>query len=145
MAKIIGNTIATPYPRPDWNQTDETKVDYIKNKPTDYVVEQGILGVWDYRKWSSGVAECWGIVTYTPPENVSMGGEIEVTVDLPFTFLSSPIAFIHPSALAYKIKKVYQLESFVTSVVMCVKLENDEELATTETISFAVNIKGKYE
>ncbi len=33
MAKIIGNTTAMPNPRPDWNQTDETKADYIKNKP----------------------------------------------------------------------------------------------------------------
>lgn len=33
MAKIIGNTTATPYPRPDWNQTDEAKADFIKNKP----------------------------------------------------------------------------------------------------------------
>ena len=33
MAKIIGNTTATPNPRPDWNQEDETKADYIKNKP----------------------------------------------------------------------------------------------------------------
>jgi len=33
MAKIIGNTTATPNPRPDWAQTDETKADYIKNKP----------------------------------------------------------------------------------------------------------------
>ena len=33
MAKIIGNTTATPNPRPDWLQTDETKADYIKNKP----------------------------------------------------------------------------------------------------------------
>ena len=32
MSKIIGNTTATPNPRPDWNQTDETKADYIKNK-----------------------------------------------------------------------------------------------------------------
>ena len=30
MAKIIGNTTATPNPRPDWEQTDETKADYIK-------------------------------------------------------------------------------------------------------------------
>ena len=30
---IVGNTTGTPYPRPDWNQTDETKADYIKNKP----------------------------------------------------------------------------------------------------------------
>ncbi len=35
MLKIIGNTTATPNPRPDWNQTDSTKADYIKNKPTN--------------------------------------------------------------------------------------------------------------
>lgn len=33
MAKIIGNTTATPMAVPDWAQTDETKADYIKNKP----------------------------------------------------------------------------------------------------------------
>ena len=33
MARIIGNTTATPNHRPDWEQTDETKADYIKNKP----------------------------------------------------------------------------------------------------------------
>lgn len=33
MAKIIGNTTATPNPQPDWAQTDKTKADYIKNKP----------------------------------------------------------------------------------------------------------------
>ena len=33
MSKIIGNTTATPNPRPDWLQTDETKADFIKNKP----------------------------------------------------------------------------------------------------------------
>lgn len=30
---IVGNTTATPTPRSDWAQTDETKADYIKNKP----------------------------------------------------------------------------------------------------------------
>ena len=25
----------------------------------DYVIEQGISGVWFYRKWNSGLAECW--------------------------------------------------------------------------------------
>lgn len=33
MAKIIGNPTVTPVPKPDWNQTDPTKADYIKNKP----------------------------------------------------------------------------------------------------------------
>ena len=34
MAKIIGNTTATPNPSPDWMQIDEAKADFIKNKPT---------------------------------------------------------------------------------------------------------------
>ena len=33
MSKIIGNTTTTPMAIPDWNQTDATKADYIKNKP----------------------------------------------------------------------------------------------------------------
>ena len=33
MTKIIGNTTATPNPRPDWLQDDPNKADYIKNKP----------------------------------------------------------------------------------------------------------------
>ena len=31
----------------------------------DYVVQQGTSGIWTYRKWSSGVAECWGSYTST--------------------------------------------------------------------------------
>ena len=26
----------------------------------DYVVEQGFEDIWTYRKWQSGIAECWG-------------------------------------------------------------------------------------
>lgn len=29
----------------------------------DLVVEQGTSGIWTYRKWSSGIAECWGSVS----------------------------------------------------------------------------------
>lgn len=31
--KIRGNTVGTTMPRPDWNQTNPAKADYIKNKP----------------------------------------------------------------------------------------------------------------
>lgn len=40
MAKIIGNTTATPVAIPDWKQTDEKKADYIKNKPEVLTEEQ---------------------------------------------------------------------------------------------------------
>lgn len=34
-------------------------------EPVDYIVEQGKSGSWTYRKWNSGVSECWGTVTGT--------------------------------------------------------------------------------
>ena len=39
MAKIVGNIVGLPNPQPDWNQTDETKADYVKNKPA--VIKNG--------------------------------------------------------------------------------------------------------
>lgn len=63
----------------------------------DFVVEQGTSGIWTYRKWNSGAAECWGLYTtsaialsrafgviYTHTNEV--GG-----VNFPFTFTSAPI------------------------------------------------------
>lgn len=51
MAKIIGNTTATTVAQPDWNQTDPTKVSYIKNKPDSFagggrtnIHNEGIFG-----------------------------------------------------------------------------------------------------
>ena len=36
----------------------ETKANSADNA-ADYVVEQGVSGIWTYRKWNSGLAECW--------------------------------------------------------------------------------------
>lgn len=36
MTKIVGNTVGTPMLRSDWEQTDEKKSDYIRNKPKDH-------------------------------------------------------------------------------------------------------------
>lgn len=30
---------------------------------TDYIIAQGTSGIWTYRKWASGISECWGIYT----------------------------------------------------------------------------------
>ena len=32
----------------------------IGTNVADYIVEQGTDGIWTYRKWNSGIAECWG-------------------------------------------------------------------------------------
>lgn len=51
MTKVIGNTTATPNPKPDWNQTDSTKADYIKNKPETATAESaGFMSAEDKQK-----------------------------------------------------------------------------------------------
>ena len=42
---------------------------------SDYVVEQGASDIWTYRKWASGIAECWGEVTlgeFTDPDQPTL-------------------------------------------------------------------------
>ena len=31
----------------------------------DYIVEEGTSGIWTYKKWNSGIVECWGGDTFT--------------------------------------------------------------------------------
>ena len=59
----------------------------IKN---DYIVEQGASGIWTYRKWNSGIAECWGNkVNVSIPTGWSSAG---VDIDLPFKFITVTLA-----------------------------------------------------
>lgn len=39
----------------------------------DYVVEQGTSGIWTYRKWNSGLSECFGGLSVSPTSPSSEG------------------------------------------------------------------------
>lgn len=61
----------------------------------DAVVEVGTSGIWTYRKWASGIAECWGnYVCSSVLCNKSWGqdyySESYTIDDYPFTFTSLP-------------------------------------------------------
>ena len=45
-------------------ELDAKKFD--KGEVIDYIVEKGTEGIWTWRKWNSGMAECWGVSTVTP-------------------------------------------------------------------------------
>lgn len=66
----------------------------------DYVVEEGTSGIWTYRKWNSGIAECWGreenmtitsgYVTLSPfPSNLFINDEPNTTNITPWYGASS--------------------------------------------------------
>lgn len=45
----------------------------------DYPVEEGTQGIWTYRKWASGIAECWGLYHITGAEVTTPWGYIYET------------------------------------------------------------------
>ena len=63
----------------------------------DYVVEQGTDGIWTYRKWASGIAECWYIRSTLTGQQGSasmiLGGYWYYrSYNFPFEFVSPPLA-----------------------------------------------------
>lgn len=55
----------------------------LPNASVDYVVESGTSGIWHYRKWNSGVAECWGATAVPSTTYSANGGYKNVTASLP--------------------------------------------------------------
>ena len=58
----------------------------LNKENNDYIVEQGTSGIWTYRKWASGIAECWGREGIMTPFSKDNTMAIAV-VDLPFAFV----------------------------------------------------------
>lgn len=62
----------------------------------DYIVEQGTDGIWTYRKWASGIVECWGLTQYSVTPNQAWGdshfyGTIDAIVFPEGLFINTPV------------------------------------------------------
>ena len=66
----------------------------------DFVIQQGTSGIWTYRKWKSGIAECWCQYSFTAAITTAWGVLYESSaVTLPsFPFTFSQIPQVHISA-----------------------------------------------
>lgn len=61
---------------------------------SDFIVEQGTSGIWSYRKWNSGVAECFGRMSVDADVNIPWGSLYIARIDgvsFPVTFSATPI------------------------------------------------------
>ena len=57
------------------------------SRVVDFVLEQGTSGIWTYRKWYSGLYECWGTDMTAPSSNYISG-------TFPIDFLEKPKMFV---------------------------------------------------
>ena len=88
----------------DWDAYFDKDV-YIGGVELDYPIEQGTSGIWTYRKWASGIAECWGLYPITKAEITTPWGSlfetpIDYSVDFPSgLFVAAPaVQFSAPTA-----------------------------------------------
>lgn len=68
-----------------------TPAELLADLGADYIVEQGTSGGWLYRKWASGVAECWAKITQTVTPDDAWSGTLNlapyvITVTTPIEF-----------------------------------------------------------
>lgn len=63
------------------------------NLLADQIVAEGTSGNWEWRKWASGKAECWGLHTSLPYGS----GQNHFSLALPFRFVDTYQVFITPS------------------------------------------------
>ncbi len=66
----------------------------------DYIVEQGTSGNWLYRKWNSGLYECWGFIKGTVAVTVAWGSvyysSTTIKAAFPLAFTDYPIVQASP-------------------------------------------------
>ena len=84
---------------PDKNTVGEVYLQCYDAEPeVDYVVETGVDGIWFYRKWHSGRAECYGTLKVTADLQTAFEGAALYynssaikNVQYPITFKKAPI------------------------------------------------------
>lgn len=71
-----------------------SNMEIIDNLGVDYVVARGDSGAWRYRRWKSGLYECWcyGISQSAAPGENNL---VQMHVNYPITFVTYPVVNIN--------------------------------------------------
>lgn len=117
----------------------------------DYVIEQGTSNGWTYRKWASGIAECWGEFTYkgvqitTPIDGTVMNRSDLLTQALPENLFKTTsdshitMKRIHSVSVAYLSRIATLTTSEVTFYAM-----RFGDVSENAAFDFHFNIKGTW-
>lgn len=104
--------------------------------PVDYIVEQGTSGIWTYRKWSNGIAECWGSKNASIPSGWSSGSGIILT--LPFTFKTVDYGIVQFHN--YQITRTYTVITPTNATTISIQTNSESAL----TAFFSIDVKGTW-
>ena len=116
-----------------------------KSAVADYIIEQGTNGIWTYRKWNSGIAECWGIATGNTATNDDSSVPSSTTVELPFLFVTATQANIQPIRTSENgwrpervIPDIYDNISEITFHSYCIAEED------SNSVVYSIEVRGTW-
>lgn len=121
----------------------------------DYVVEQGESGIWTYRKWNSGVAECWCNTTIEFATNENNPVKMGVNDDkgdpmlLVYTDITLPFNFVTPPSSHCDCDWIYtewaQSKAGLSAVrVRILGIKKSIDHITTQGALCSIQVKGRW-
>lgn len=118
----------------------------------DAVVEVGTSGIWTYRKWASGIAECWGNhvctgVTCTSEWGSSFVSGYFALSNYPFEFIEVPtqtISLAGSSSPTYEIRCPYGDMSVTTTSAGSISFVRATESTTSSTATVSIQVIGRW-
>lgn len=111
----------------------------------DYIVEQGTEGIWKYRKWASGLAECWGQSgNLSKTFNRGLGSGFyadKYSTSYPSgVFVGTPI----PNVTLYDGGAVIGWASVATNNTSTIEVYPASLINVTKTIQLHFDVKGRW-
>lgn len=109
----------------------------------DYITEQGTSNGWTYRKYKSGIVECWGIHHINAAENDKQTVSPITTIDLPFAIYNRTQVLVTTYAQAgWKNKKTYVNPSVGTTSQVTIVSYSEEGATDGTNLSASIQIRG---
>lgn len=122
---------------------------YINSSPVvDHIVEQGTKGIWTYRKWESGIAECWGNYVGTginAVENNYSGYYYSKSIDIPLPndFISVDDYQVNGGS-SDRINFARTFGAYLNSGLVSFVICGHQPEATSVSVSVHLSVKGRW-
>lgn len=130
-----------------WKTFTPTEVPSNYKPSADYIFERGTSGIWVYRKWNSGLAECWGVwggpLTHYATVASGLYGYY-TTMGLPAIFDSSVLPVIQVTAgvgAGFAWSGAYMPNSYTGTSFNIYAVSG---LSGTQTVTFNMSVKGRW-
>lgn len=104
----------------DYNKINEA-FDILDKLGVDYVTSSGTTNQWTWRKYKSGVAECWGKLDQGVVEPVGSPYWKNFGITFPFTFSEIPTVNANVGATSSVETQVMYVNSTTTGIDMWIK------------------------